>query len=49
MSALAIVIVGAASPTSAQLIVFDPNNYAQNVCHSACNIDPLSRGIGVQN
>jgi hypothetical protein len=19
------------------------------VCHSACNIDPLSRGIGVQN
>ena len=21
----------------------------QPVCHSACNIDPLSRGIGVQN
>jgi len=20
-----------------------------HVCHSACNIDPLSRGIGVQN
>ncbi|MCS3897385.1 hypothetical protein M2171_006518 [Bradyrhizobium japonicum USDA 38] len=20
-----------------------------NDCHSACNIDPLSRGIGVQN
>jgi len=20
-----------------------------NQCHSACNIDPLSRGIGVQN
>jgi hypothetical protein len=20
-----------------------------NSCHSACNIDPLSRGIGVQN
>jgi hypothetical protein len=19
------------------------------ICHSACNIDPLSRGIGVQN
>ena len=22
---------------------------ARNYCHSACNIDPLSRGIGVQN
>jgi hypothetical protein len=22
---------------------------AKAVCHSACNIDPLSRGIGVQN
>ena len=22
---------------------------ASNGCHSACNIDPLSRGIGVQN
>ena len=22
---------------------------ATHVCHSACNIDPLSRGIGVQN
>jgi hypothetical protein len=21
----------------------------QNLCHSACNIDPLSQGIGVQN
>jgi hypothetical protein len=22
---------------------------AEHECHSACNIDPLSRGIGVQN
>jgi hypothetical protein len=22
---------------------------ATDICHSACNIDPLSRGIGVQN
>lgn len=22
---------------------------AEEECHSACNIDPLSRGIGVQN
>jgi hypothetical protein len=21
----------------------------KSVCHSACNFDPLSRGIGVQN
>ncbi|MDI2078503.1 ATP-binding protein, partial [Bradyrhizobium sp. Mp27] len=23
--------------------------YLETDCHSACNIDPLSRGIGVQN
>lgn len=23
--------------------------YTEEDCHSACNIDPLSRGIGVQN
>ena len=23
--------------------------YAPHECHSACNFDPLSRGIGVQN
>jgi len=28
---------------AADLVVFPSN------CHSACNIDPLSRGIGVQN
>ena len=33
VSALAIAIACAASPASAQLIVFDPNNYAQNVLH----------------
>ncbi|WP_338695731.1 hypothetical protein V5279_05665 [Bradyrhizobium sp. 26S5] len=25
------------------------DNAADKDCHSACNIDPLSRGIGVQN
>ena len=35
VSALAFAIAGAASPTSAQLTVFDPNNYAQNVLTAA--------------
>ena len=25
------------------------NDSVVRLCHSACNIDPLSRGIGVQN
>jgi hypothetical protein len=28
-------------------ILVDPEGSLE--CHSACNIDPLSRGIGVQN
>jgi hypothetical protein len=27
----------------------DEQKRALSACHSACNIDPLSRGIGVQN
>jgi len=30
------------------LAVFRPDAFISG-CHSACNIDPLSRGIGVQN
>jgi hypothetical protein len=25
------------------------SEFCADVCHSACNFDPLSRGIGVQN
>ena len=39
VSALVIAIACAAPPTSAQLVVFDPNNYAQNVLTAA-------RGLG---
>jgi hypothetical protein len=35
------------SPFSARLAT--DSELADNDCHSACNIDPLSRGIGVQN
>jgi hypothetical protein len=27
----------------------DPSQRLELACHSACNFDPLSRGIGVQN
>jgi hypothetical protein len=30
-----------------KVIAYQPNN--TTACHSACNFDPLSRGIGVQN
>ena len=31
------------------LLRISPRNNDAIDCHSACNIDPLSRGIGVQN
>jgi P-type conjugative transfer protein TrbJ len=43
--ALAIVIVCAASPVSAQLIVFDPNNYAQNVLTAARELQQINNQI----
>ena len=45
VSALAIAIAGAASPTSAQLIVFDPNNYAQNVLTAARELQQINNQI----
>ena len=29
--------------------ILDRSGSPEDSCHSACNIDPLSRGIGVQN
>jgi hypothetical protein len=34
---------------SAEAVPIALNYIGETVCHSACNIDPLSRGIGVQN
>ncbi|MBR1277716.1 P-type conjugative transfer protein TrbJ [Bradyrhizobium sp. AUGA SZCCT0283] len=45
VSALAIAIAGAASPISAQLIVFDPNNYAQNVLTAARELQQINNQI----
>ena len=45
VSALAFAIVGAASPTSAQLTVFDPNNYAQNVLTAARELQQINNQI----
>ena len=45
VSALAIVIACAVSPTSAQLVVFDPNNYAQNVLTAARELQQINNQI----
>jgi len=45
VSALAIAIACAASPTSAQLIVFDPDNYAQNVLTAARELQQINNQI----
>jgi len=45
VGALAMVIAGTASPTSAQLIVFDPNNYAQNVLTAARALQQINNQI----
>ena len=45
VSALAIAITGAVSPISAQLIVFDPNNYAQNVLTAARELQQINNQI----
>ena len=44
-SVIAIVIVSAASSASAQLIVFDPNNYAQNVLTAARALQQVNNQI----
>ena len=44
-TAVAIAIVGAVSSTSAQLIVFDPNNYAQNVLTAARALQQINNQI----
>lgn len=44
-SAVAIAIVSAATSTSAQLIVFDPNNYAQNVLTAARALQQINNQI----
>ncbi len=45
VSALVIAIACAASPSSAQLIVFDPNNYAQNVLTAARELQQINNQI----
>jgi hypothetical protein len=35
--------------TGSNEAVYCPTRNSSPGCHSACNIDPLSRGIGVQN
>ncbi|WP_065754447.1 P-type conjugative transfer protein TrbJ [Bradyrhizobium paxllaeri] len=45
MSALAITIADTASPVSAQLVVFDPNNYAQNVLTAARELQQINNQI----
>jgi P-type conjugative transfer protein TrbJ len=45
VSALAIAIACTAPPTSAQLIVFDPNNYAQNVLTAARELQQINNQI----
>ncbi len=44
-SVIAIAIVSAASSASAQLIVFDPNNYAQNVLTAARELQQINNQI----
>jgi P-type conjugative transfer protein TrbJ len=44
-SAVAIAIVSAATPSSAQLIVFDPNNHAQNVLTAARELQQINNQI----
>jgi P-type conjugative transfer protein TrbJ len=44
-SAVAIAIVSAATSSSAQLIVFDPNNYAQNVVTAARELQQINNQI----
>ena len=45
VSALAIAIACTALPSSAQLIVFDPNNYAQNVLTAARELQQINNQI----
>ena len=45
IGALAVAIACVASPTSAQLIVFDPNNYAQNVLTAARELQQINNQI----
>ena len=45
VGALVIAIACAALPTSAQLIVFDPNNYAQNVLTAARELQQINNQI----
>jgi P-type conjugative transfer protein TrbJ len=45
VSAAAIAIASAASSTSAQLIVFDPNNYTQNVLTAARTLQQINNQI----
>jgi type IV secretion system protein TrbJ len=45
MSALAIAVTCGVSATSAQMIVFDPNNYAQNVLTAARELQQLNNQI----
>jgi P-type conjugative transfer protein TrbJ len=44
-SAITIAVACAVSPTSAQLIVFDPNNYAQNVLTAARELQQINNQI----
>ena len=44
-SAVAIAVAGEPSSTSAQLIVFDPNNYAQNVLTAARELQQVNNQI----
>src|SRR3954447_24400352 len=45
LCALTITVACVVSPTSAQLIVFDPNNYAQNVLTAARELQQINNQI----
>jgi type IV secretion system protein TrbJ len=44
-SAVALSIIAADTPSSAQVIVFDPNNYAQNVLRAARALQQINNQI----
>jgi len=48
-SAVALTLAVAAPPTSAQLVVFDPNNYAQNVLTAARELQQINNQIQMLN
>jgi P-type conjugative transfer protein TrbJ len=48
-SLIAIAALHTAKPATAQWIVFDPNNYAQNVLNAARALQQINKQIGLHN